>query len=479
MFMIKSIVIAGGGTAGWMTAAALARVFGPSLNITLVESDEIGTIGVGEATIPAIARFNTMLRLDEDAFLRETQGTFKLGIEFRGWRERGHSYMHSFGAVGRDLAYLPFHHYWYQDRMQGGDAGELGDYDLNHAAAYAGRFARADDLVHAFHFDAGLYAAFLRRYAEAGGVTRIEGRIADVTVDGDIRSLRLADGREIAGDFFIDCTGFRALLIEGALKTGYEDWRHWLPCDRALAVPSARTGALLPYTRATAQVAGWTWRIPLQHRTGNGHVYCSAHTSDDEAHAALMGQLDGEALADPRPIRFTTGRRKKLWHRNCLAIGLSAGFIEPLESTSIHLIQSAIERFIMLFPRGPNHDRLAEDFNNSSIMEMENIRDFIILHYHVNGRYDETFWNSCRNMTVPDSLHHRIELFRETAALHIPTADIFRLPSWLQVLHGQGVEPQAVHPFTERVARDDRARFLRGQRHDCRERLKHLPSLAG
>jgi tryptophan halogenase len=460
------VVIAGGGTAGWMTAAALARVLGPRLTITLVESSEIGIVGVGEATIPAIQRFNRLIKLDEDEFLRHTQGTFKLGIEFANWFEKGHSYMHAFGPVGRDVAFFPFHHFWL--RVQ---EGALWDYSFNWLAAKQGRFSRVEripdtsltGLLWAFHFDASLYADYLSRLAQGMGVRRIDARIAGALqqADGDVRALKLEDGRELAADFFIDCTGFRGLIIEQALNTGYEDWSHWLPCDRALAVPTASTTPLLPYTRATALESGWQWRIPLQHRTGNGHVYCSAFTSDERARELLMANVDAAPLAEPRPIRFTTGRRKQLWNRNVVCLGLASGFLEPLESTAIHLIQVSIQRLILLFPHLGDCEERRREFNRASAAEYEYIRDFIILHYHANNRVGEPFWDACRNMAIPDSLRHRIELFRETAGIFCAGDDLFQLHSWLQVLWGQGVRPEATHPFVESVSPADREGYLR------------------
>jgi tryptophan halogenase len=471
-----------------MTAAALARVLGPRLEITLVESSEIGIIGVGEATIPAIALYNKLLRIDEDDFLRQTQGTFKLGIEFVDWREKGHAYMHAFGPVGRDLAYIPFHHYWLRDQAQG-SAGALWDYSFNWLAAKQARFARVDrvadtplaGLTWAFHFDASLYAAYLARLAQGMGVRRVDGKIAEVLMEpvrGDVRALRLEDGRELAADFFIDCTGFRGLLIEQALHTGYEDWSHWLPCDRAQAVPSARTSPLLPYTRSTALEAGWQWRIPLQHRTGNGYVYSSAHTSDERARELLLANLDAQPLAEPRLIRFTTGRRRLLWNRNVVCVGLASGFLEPLESTAIHLIQVTIQRLILLFPhRGDNEERRRE-FNRAAAAEFEYIRDFIILHYHANNRCGEPLWDACRRMPIPDSLARRIELFRETAGIFCTTDDLFQLNSWLQVLWGQGVRPRASHPFVEAVAPHDREGYLRDLRRLIVHAAQQLPQHA-
>jgi tryptophan halogenase len=484
------VVIAGGGTAGWMAAAALARVFGPRLTITLIESSEIGIVGVGEATIPAIAQFNKLVKIDENDFLRHTQGTFKLGIEFVDWSEKGKSYMHAFGPVGRDLAYIPFHHYWLKERglRDGADAGSLWDYSFNWLATQQARFAPVEriaetplaGLMWAYHFDASLYAAYLARLAQAQGVRRLDGRIAEVLQadDGDVRSLQLEDGRQVEGDFFVDCTGFRGLLIEQALKAGYEDWSNWLPCDRAMAVPSARTEPLLPYTRSTALEAGWQWRIPLQHRTGNGHVYSSAHTSDDRARELLLANLQGAPLADPRPLRFTTGRRKKFWERNVVCMGLSSGFLEPLESTSIHLIQVTIQRLILLFPHHGDYEERRREFNRSAAAEYEYIRDFIILHYYANNRQGEPFWDACRNMSIPDSLRHRIELFRETAGIFCSHEDLFQINSWLQVLWGQGVVPRATHPFVETIRPEDRSGYLRDLRRLLGQAAQQLPGHA-
>lgn len=480
---IRSVVIAGGGTAGWMTAAALARVLGPRLTITVVESSEIGIVGVGEATIPAIAHFNRLVKLDEDDFLRHTQGTIKLGIEFVDWWEKGQAYMHAFGPVGRDLAYIPFHQYWMRDRDT---AGSLWEYSLNWMAAKQGRFERMTQvpgtplsgLLWAFHFDASLYAAYLSRLAQGMGVRRIDAKISGVlqAADGDLRALKLEDGREVAGELFIDCSGFRGLLIEGALGTGFEDWSKWLPCDRAWAVPSANVSPLTPYTRATAREAGWQWRIPLQHRTGNGHVYCSAQITDERAREALLANLDAPALAEPRLIRFTTGRRKLAWNRNVICMGLAGGFLEPLESTSIHLIQVTIQRLILLFPHQGDNEERRREFNRASAAEYEYIRDFIILHYVANNRRGEAFWDACRTMSIPDSLRSRIELFRETAGIFCNADDLFQLTSWLQVLWGQGVRPQGTHPFVEAVAPRDREGYLRDLRGLIARAAAQLPS---
>ncbi|MEG3182078.1 tryptophan halogenase family protein [Sphingomonas sp. LT1P40] len=459
--MLRSIVIVGGGTAGWMTAAALARFCVPGWRITLVESDDIGTVGVGEATIPAIRLFNQALGLDEAEFLRETGGTYKLGIQFEGWGAPGDRYMHAFGMVGRGLGLLSFHHYWLRARAAG-RAGPLADYVLNAIVARENRFAhvqRAADsalppMPYAFHFDAGLYAAYLRRFAEARGVVRVEGRIERIERDdesGDIAAVVLADGTRVAGDLFVDCSGFRGLLIEEALGTGYEDWSHWLPCDRALAVPSAATAPLVPYTRAIAREAGWQWRIPLQHRTGNGYVFSSAHIGEDEAATTLLANLDGQALAEPRLLKFRTGKRRKFWNRNVVAIGLSSGFIEPLESTSIHLIQTGINRLLDFLPNGPVVDADRDSFNRLADFEIDRIRDFVILHYAANGRTGEPMWDALRNMDLPEPLANRIAIFRANGRIVREHDELFDVPGWVQVMIGQGIMPARWHPLADQL----------------------------
>ena len=466
---IREIVIVGGGTAGWMAAAAFARFLERGYRIRLIESDEIGTVGVGEATIPAIRLFNAALGLDEDDFLRATQGTFKVGIEFDGWLRPGHRYIHAFGQVGRDLGLVPFHHYWLRARALG-RGRPLAAYSFNAAAAYGNRFGRTDkpagsplpDQPYAFHFDAVLYARHLRRYAEARGVERIEGRIVDVRLrggDGFIEAVRLESGAEVAGELFIDCSGFRGLLIEGALNTGYDDWADLLPCDRALAVPCASVTPLTPYTRASARPAGWQWRIPLQHRTGNGYVYCSRYVSDDEAAAVLLANLDGESLAEPRPLRFMTGRRRKFWNRNCVALGLASGFMEPLESTSIHLVQSGIMRLLALLPTAGFEAADIDEYNRQSALETERIRDFLVLHYKAVVR-DEPFWRECRERAIPPSLAERIELFRSNGRIFRYTDELFTEAAWLQVMIGQGVFPQGYHPLALQLSETELEGFL-------------------
>ncbi|WP_343520295.1 tryptophan halogenase family protein [Sphingomonas sp.] len=486
--MPRSIVIAGGGTAGWMAAAALARFCGPSWRITLVESEEIGTVGVGEATIPMIRLFNQALGIDEAEFLRETHGTWKLGIEFDGWGAPGERYMHAFGVVGRGLGLLPFHPYWLRARAAG-RAGPLGDYVLNAVAAKADRFAhveRAADsalpaMPYAFHFDAGLYAAYLRRYAEAHGATRIEDRIEQVERDGergDVAALVLASGARVAGELFVDCSGFRGLLIEGALETGFDDWGHWLPCDRALAVPCERAEPLIPYTRATARAAGWQWRIPLQHRTGNGYVFSSAHVGEDEAAATLLANLDGAPQADPRLLKFRTGKRRKAWNRNVVALGLAAGFIEPLESTSIHLIQTGITRLLDFLPAGPVADVDRDAFNRQSDFEIERIRDFVILHYFANGRAGEPFWDALRHMTLPEPLADRIAMFRGSGRIVRDHDELFDVPGWVQVMIGQGIVPERWHPLADTLDDAQLDQFLSTVAQAYRRDTARLPGHA-
>lgn len=460
---MRNIVIVGGGTAGWMAAAAFSRILGERWSIQLVESDQIGTVGVGEATIPQILLFNGVLGLDENEFLKATQGTVKLGIEFAGWRSADHSYMHAFGGVGRDLGLIPFHHYWLQAKARGA-AKPLGRYSLTEQVAYANRFSATDPIpqaplgapTYAYHFDAGLYAGFLRKYAEARGVVRIEGIINQVCRDGesgDVSKLVLDDAREISGDLFIDCSGFRGLLIGEALGNEYVDWSRWLPCNRALAVPCEPAEKLLPYTRATAREAGWQWRIPLQHRIGNGHVYCSDYIDDDRAADILMSNLDGKPKADPKPIRFTTGHRRKFWDKNVVSLGLACGFLEPLESTSIQLVQSGIKHLIDLLPNHQIATADVDQFNRQMLFEFESIRDFLVLHYWANGR-EEPFWKACRAVELPDSLQEKIENFKANGRIFRFNEELFTELAWLQVLIGQGVDPQGYHPLAD-VPGDD------------------------
>jgi len=461
---LNRIVIVGGGTAGWMAAAALARVLGASYDIRLVESEQIGIVGVGEATVPHIKAFNQLLRIDEADFVRHTQGSFKLGIEFVDWLRIGERYTHGFGSeIGHPLGLLPFHQYWIKARRLG-QAQPLGAYTLNTVAAARGKFmVSATDvppnsplanIAYAYHFDAALYARYLRAYSERLGVKRSEGIVEHVALhpeSGHVESVRLQSGETLAGDLFIDCSGFRGLLIEQALDTGYIDFAHWLPCDRALAVPSENVGPPAPHTRATARPGGWQWRIPLQHRTGNGYVYSSAHVSDDEAAATLLANLEGKALADPRPLRFTTGRRKQCWNRNVVALGLSSGFMEPLESTSIHLIQSGISKLLELFPHQGISEVLVERYNDQLAFEFDRIRDFLVLHYNATQRDDTPFWNQCRTMAIPQELQAVIDLFRDSGRFFRNGNEMFAEISWIQVLVGQGILPRAWHPLVDNV----------------------------
>ncbi|MBI1686000.1 tryptophan halogenase family protein [Caulobacter hibisci] len=483
---IRNVVIVGGGTAGWMSAALLAKALGSSARIRLVESEEIGTVGVGEASIPQLRHFNAFIGLDEDAFLRATEGTIKLGIEFIDWFKRGHSYMHAFGPVGRTLGTTPFHHYWLDARRRGAADEDFWAWSANALAARTGRFGRApsggdEPLTWAFHFDAVLYARHLRAHAEARGVERLEGRVVEIDQDPDsgfVRAVVLKDGRRVQGELFIDCSGFRGLLIEEALKTGYEDWRGWLPMDSAWAVPSRDAAAPVPYTRAWAREAGWQWRIPLQHRTGNGHVFSSAWTDKDTARQVLMDNLEGEALAEPRLLTFVTGRRKQAWNRNVVALGLASGFMEPLESTSIHLVQSGLARLLALFPDTGFDPALTAEFNRQTAEEYANIRDFIVLHYKATEREDTPFWASRKAMEIPDSLAARMALFAGPGRIFSREEDLFKEGSWVQVLLGQGVVPAASHPMTATVADAQADGWLSNLAHIAARTAGSLPTHA-
>lgn len=469
---ISNVTIVGGGTAGWMTAALLSRLFGNNYRIRLVESEQIGTIGVGEATIPAIKIFNEMAGIEDKDLLKEANATYKLGIEFVDWRTRGHSYIHGFGAIGQDLLWLHTHQFYLKYRDQAG-FGSFDNYALNCVAARQNRMATPDkrnpasplyDFDYAFHFDASLYAALLRRRSEAQGVERIEGRIVDVVKNGStghVDHVVLDDGRTVSGDLFIDCSGMRGLLIGDAMGVDYIDWNQWLLCNRALAVPCENAPELTPYTRSTAHGGGWQWRIPLQHRIGNGLVYSADHLSDDEAAETLLGNLNGAPLKDPMPVRFRPGRRRKAWEGNVVAIGLSGGFLEPLESTSIHLIQTGIFRLIALFPgQGFNPVDIAE-YNRQTQFEYEDVRDFIIAHYKVTWREDTPFWSYLKNMAIPDSLAERLALFESTSRFfQRGKAELFREESWVQVLIGQGIAATA-DPMVDLIPEAEAIAFLR------------------
>ena len=487
---LKRIVIVGGGTAGWMTAAALAKAAGTqNQSITLIESEAIGTVGVGEATIPAIQQYNKLLDLNEDEFVRETSATFKLGIEFIDWRRLGHSYFHQFGLIGADITGgVPFSHYWLRVLLSGGALDpDILRFNAETVAARAGKFGRVspDDrsglptINYAFQFDASRYAAFLRRYAEKRGVVREEGRIVQVHQNGEsgfIQAVELQNGRRIAGDFFIDCSGFRGLLIEGTLEAGFDDWSQWLPANRAAAVPCERIEEPRPFTRSTAREAGWQWRIPLQHRTGNGYVYCSEFISDDEASERLLSRLDGKPQADPRILRFTAGQRKSSWVKNCLAVGLSSGFLEPLESTSIHLIQASVAKFLDLFPQGEMDQTVIDRFNDETRRSYEAIRDFLIAHYKVTERDDTPFWAYCKNMSVPASLEAKLELFRTRGSVMPDHFDLFREGSWFAVLYGQGIVPEGYHPLADTMSEDELRVTMSKIRSAIQKRVSGLPT---
>ncbi|MDJ0643154.1 MAG: tryptophan 7-halogenase [Erythrobacter sp.] len=484
---IQRVIIAGGGTAGWMTAAALAKLMGNAgVSVTLIESEAIGTVGVGEATIPPIAKFNAQLGIDEHEFVRETQATFKLGIEFNDWGGLGESYFHPFGRYGFDLEGLDFHQYWLRLRELG-DARELGEYSLNTLAAYAGKFLKPEpdhgqvigQMGYAFHFDASLYAAFLRRFAESKGATRIEGKIERVERNpesGLIAALALDEGRRIEGDLFIDCTGFRGLLIGQAMGSDYRDWSHWLPCNRAVAVACGKNGDPLPFTRSTAREAGWQWRIPLQHRTGNGHVYCDAHLSAERAEEILLANLDGEAISSPNHLRFQTGHREQFWAGNCVAIGLSSGFLEPLESTSIHLIQMGIAKLVALFPGSIEAPFERAEYNRLMTDDFTHVRDFLILHYKATKRDDAPFWDYVREMSIPESLKQKMDLLRSRGRFFKYDAELFDLTSWLAVAEGQGWGPEGYSPVANGLSASNLSQSLANMRAVYAKTIDAMPT---
>lgn len=483
---IERIVIVGGGTAGWMAGAALSRIkAGRPVEIVLIESEEIGTVGVGEATIPPFVDFNTLLEIDEAELLSAVQGTFKLGIQFTNWGALGESYLHPFGKYGYEIDGVSFHHIWHQMRGNG-DPRPLQVFSPETMAAAARRFAKVDadrqdlpPINYAYHLDAGRYARFLRAYAEKRGVVRREGRIADVALEGDtgdVESVTMIDGEVIAGDLFIDCSGFRGLLIEQALKTGYEEWTRWLPCDRAVALPSARPGPPLPYTKATAWSAGWQWQVPLQRRNGNGHVYCSAFMEDDEALAILKANIEGEIQAEPNFLRFTTGRRRKFWNRNVVALGLAAGFMEPLESTSIHLVNTGISKLIALLSLDGITDAQRDAFNRLTGKEYARIRDFLILHYNATRRDDSPFWNYCRTMAIPDTLAEKIALFRANGQIFREEDELFTETSWIAVMLGQGLEAGGHNVMADAVGGARIAHEVGEMERSIRFLVQHMPS---
>ena len=477
---VNRVVIAGGGNAGWMAAAALSTLVGRKLEITLVESEEIGTVGVGEATIPTLLTMNRLLKIPEPDFIKATSGTFKLGIRFENWLYQGHDYIHSFGDTGKGSWAGGFQHFWMRGKQEG-LAADYGAYCTELRAALENKFGILSEhkLNYAYHLDATAYGQYLRRLAEARGTRRVEGQIAHVSLSentGFIDNLQLKDGQQIAGDLFIDCTGFRALLIEDALKTGFEDWSHWLPCNRAWAVQTELTGEPVPYTRAIAHDSGWRWRIPLQHRVGNGLVYCNDYLDDDAARERLLGLVDGTPIIDPRPIRFTTGQRKHYWNKNCIALGLSSGFIEPLESTSIHFIQNGIMWLLLMFPDNLISQASVDEYNTKLRGEAERIRDFIVLHYFANQRTGEPFWDMCRNLPIPDSLEQRLALFKDAGRVFKPQDDVFAENSWVQVMMGQGIVPERYHNIVDSMSSEQLKQFLNGIQQDVERTVAALPN---
>ena len=477
---VKRVVIAGGGTAGWMAAAALSKILGKHIDVTLIESDEIGTVGVGEATIPTMLSFHRLLEINEPEFLRATNGTFKLGIRFENWGNLGESYIHSFGKTGREFWAGEFQHFWLRGRELGIDA-PFGDYCLELQAAKAGKFAISKNpwTNYAYHLDATAYAKYLRGFSEGYGAKRIEGMIEQVKLNQDsgfIEAIVLKSGQVIEGDLFIDCSGFKGLLIEQAMHTGYEDWSHWLPSDSAIAVQTESVSAPVPYTKSIAHPSGWQWRIPLQHRVGNGLVYCSRYQSDEDAKQTLLRNIEGKTLTEPRFIKYRTGRRLKSWNKNCVALGLATGFIEPLESTSIHLISSGLIRLLRLFPLAGIHQVEIDEYNRQASLEIENVRDFIILHYYATQRTDSPFWRHCRTMKIPGSLTHRINLFKETGRIFVGADELFRVDSWTQVMIGQGIVPKQYHPSVQDMSDEELILFLSKERKIIEDRVSKLPS---
>lgn len=496
------VVIAGGGTAGWMNAAALCKLLHRNVEVTLIESEQIGTVGVGEATIPPIRTFHKLLGINEQELMKATHATFKLGIEFESWHKppnseftqqqnrQLNSYIHSFGITGKECWAGEFHHFWLHGLNKGINV-PFGDYCYELQAAKQNKFALPSQQMpqginYAYHLDAGRYADFLRQFCQSdnktgikNAVNHVKGTISGVNlnpVNGHIDSLTLDDGQIIAGDLFIDCTGFKGLLIEKALHTGYDDWSHYLPCDSAVAVQTESEGPLLPYTRSIAHQSGWQWRIPLQHRVGNGLVYCSRYLNDEQATKTLLNHVQGHTINQPRVIKFQTGRRRKGWHKNCVAMGLASGFIEPLESTSIHLIMTAIIRLMRLFPFNGIEQSLIDEYNQKLDSELNSIRDFIILHYHVTARKDTPFWRHCQQMEIPASLKHKIELFKQTGRVFLDDGDIFRVDSWVQVMLGQGLTPKQYHHITDTMSDGEFKQFMNGIHTQVNQAVSRLPS---
>ena len=476
---VKKVVIAGGGTAGWVAAAALSKQLGKLLDVVLVESEQIGTVGVGEATIPPMRTFHSLLGIDEQEFMRATNAVFKLGISFKNWGQIGDEYIHPFGSTGQSSYLADFQHFWLYGKSKGIHA-EFGEYSLEVQAAKANKFtiSKKGNINYAYHLDATRYAQYLRQFSEKLGTTRIEGKIQQVQQhpDGDIKALLLESGEVVDGDLFIDCTGFTGLLIDKTLKTPYEDWSHWLPCNSAIAIQTESVEPAKPYVTCTAHHAGWQWHIPLQHRVGNGNVFCNDFMSDDQAKQHLLNNVKGKVLTEPRVIKYKTGRRKVFWNRNCVALGLSSGFVEPLESTSIYMFMIGIVRLMKMFPFHGVTQSVSNEYNQQLIAELENIRDFIILHYHATSREDSEFWRYCKNMSVPDSLTHRLELFRENALSYQGERELFRRDSWLHVMLGQGIMPKNYHSIFKTMSDEELVSNLTNTRNTIADAVSKLPT---
>ena len=477
---VKKVVVVGGGTAGWLAAASMSKLLGQDIEVTLIESNEIGTVGVGEATIPTMLVLHHLLKIDEREFMAAVQGSFKLGISFENWKRPGHDYIHSFGDTGKGCWAAGFQHFWLKGKARG-LSHDYGDYCAELLAAKAGKFAVISDnkLNYAYHFDASLYATFMRKIAEAAGAVRIEGKIINVATDPDsgyISSVLLQSGKSIDGDLFIDCSGFSGLLIDKTLNTPYDDWSEWLPCNRAIAVQTSSMSEPIPYTRSIARKAGWQWRIPLQSRVGNGLVFCDRYLSDDEAIASLLDNIEGPRLTEPRVIEFRTGQRQQHWNKNCIALGLASGFVEPLESTSIHMVQRGIIRLLQMFPFGGVQPADTREFNQQMREEFHFIRDFIVLHYHLTEREDSPFWRHCKSMKIPQSLQHRLELFKQSGRVFQKERDLFTENSWTQVMLGQGLMPAQYHPIVNMMSDSELSGFLADIEGRAQHRVAQLPS---
>lgn len=483
---IKKIIILGGGTAGWMTAAALGKASKKAgYHVQVIESEQIGTIGVGESTLTAIKSFNKLIGIDENDFIKATQATFKLGIKFVDWNKIGSDYHHAFGQSGHTLGQARFYQYWLKMNKLG-KAENYESYTLNAIAAEEKKFIRPIDannsplsgIDYGFHIDATLYAQYLQKIAENSGVKRTEGKVIQVIPhnNGHVESLILEDGTEHYADFFIDCSGFTGLLIDKTLKTDFEDWGHWLPCDSAIAAATAKTEEPWSYTQAKAQTAGWQWRIPLQHRVGNGHVYSSKYMSDNEAKDIFLKNITGDLLTEPRVIKFKTGYRKQPWKHNCLAIGLSSGFVEPLESTGLHLIQSSIEKLLTMFPNMDFHQEDIDEYNRQSSYQFECIRDFLILHYCTTSRDDSEFWQYCRTMDVPESVSDKMNLFKKNGRIFRLYDNMYDVTSWFQVMNGQGLQPQGYDPIVDLLTDNELTRKMKNVLEVVRTSAEYMPS---